>query len=84
MFKDPYTNQHYINCISEAVAKRMASFRGHQIDHIQEIPKATHGDRIFLVSLTIWDKAENRASLTYELQVGPIEGTLDVVYWTAL
>ena len=84
MFKNPYANQHYFNCISKAVAKRMASFRGHQIDRIQEIPQATHGDRIFLVSLTIWDKAENRTSLTYELQVGSIEGVLEVVYWIAL
>ena len=84
MFKQRYTEQHYIDCIFAAVAKKLSDYRGYQIDRIQEMLQWSPGDRYYQVEITAWDAAENRVSLIFELQVGPVERALAVLYWIPL
>ena len=66
------------------MAQRLAGHREHQIDSTQEMLSSTPSDRTYQISITVWDAEENQDTLIYEVDVGPVDGALAVVYWIPL
>ena len=78
-----YSDQLYESAIQRALPHRpyLSSYRGWAIDAITLLREEPGDDRTYQVQLSAWDEFEERWALSWEVQVGPVEGELLALYW---